>query len=978
MICWGESTLKELGLNSSHHDVALRPTQNQETPGSLENAKIATVSVGKGVVAVVRENGTGAFCLRDEMGDKKNKRKPRHLALWKHKIDTLSCGAFHIVMVSETGNVFQLNCEEKPNIPRPLNAIDRQVIQVACGDHHTIALSKDGQLFTWGSNSNGQLGLGNDAPSTKTPQLLYTLSGIPLVMVTAGRDHSFTLSISGTVFGWGKNNAGQLGLGDKTDRYDPIPVKSLHLKRTVSISCGDEHTASLTKGGLVFTFGSGKYGQLGHNSNRDELQPRLVAELWGSRVTQIACGRHHSLAYVSSLKTIYAFGCGEQGQLGSEQASNQNVPLPVQLSSAFDSDHGIGTIFAGGNQSFYTPIQGSEGSPETRPCPDKMISTLDDKLINKWMSDTKPWKKIKREIINIFSSDSSLNGSFLHQSDDKHYQTTLKNSGLDLSLARQAFEKLAKSERVLTEIVSAVQNKLIPSLYPAPAGVEGLRVYLILPELLRVLPVTAQRVFCMLFAHAILKLQPDCLKILEGLWSSLPEDLFQSLVNSFQSVSSWFICQRCLVETERRVVPIRNTLEVLQKLFVVNFKRNRKIHKRKFYITQIKQFFLSDRRINPGFEIVVRDLSLYPGIFDKETKYLIFGIKWFTPLEEAYCHYGHNDLFVNRKTILADTIKQLQGCYRNYSCPLKVTFAREDGVDEGGVSQEFFTILVRQFCCLDPSMIEMDETTKLSWFCQQEDSEYSKFVYLGIVCGMALFNDRVANFCFPLALFKKLLGFEPTLEDLKELSPVVAGNVEQVLYMDEDVLEALYLDFTVDGHDLVPNGEDILVTNFNRKQYVEAYVEFVFNKSVTRQFDSFLRGFTIGCPKRQWNIFLPEELMALLQGNVDYDWDELKKNTKYEAYKPTDENIQNFWTVFSELSEEQKKNFMFFMTGTERLLVSKTQMTIVNSNKSNPDDYSPQSSTCFCKLYLPNYSSIQILRDKFVHAISFCEEFGLE
>lgn len=58
---------------------------------------------------------------------------------------------------------------------------------------------------------------------------------------------------------------------------------------------------------------------------------------------------------------------------------------------------------------------------------------------------------------------------------------------------------------------------------------------------------------------------------------------------------------------------------------------------------------------------------------------------------------------------------------------------------------------------------------------------------------------------------------------------------------------------------------------------MEAYVDFVFNKSVNRQFEEFSRGFAVGCPKRRWNIFLPEELMALLQGNVDYDWDELKK-----------------------------------------------------------------------------------------------------
>lgn len=73
----------------------------------------------------------------------------------------------------------------------------------------------DGQLFTWGLNTSGQLGLGKGEPSKLFPQPLKSLAGIPLAQITAGGDHSFALSLSGAVFGWGKNRAGQLGLNDK-------------------------------------------------------------------------------------------------------------------------------------------------------------------------------------------------------------------------------------------------------------------------------------------------------------------------------------------------------------------------------------------------------------------------------------------------------------------------------------------------------------------------------------------------------------------------------------------------------------------------------------------------------------------------------------------------------------------------------------------------------------------------------------------
>lgn len=82
-------------------------------------------------------------------------------------------------------------------------------------DEIVVFSSSDGQLFTWGQNTSGQLGLGKGEPSKLTPHPLKSLAGIPLAQITAGGDHSFALSLSGAVFGWGKNRVGQLGLNDK-------------------------------------------------------------------------------------------------------------------------------------------------------------------------------------------------------------------------------------------------------------------------------------------------------------------------------------------------------------------------------------------------------------------------------------------------------------------------------------------------------------------------------------------------------------------------------------------------------------------------------------------------------------------------------------------------------------------------------------------------------------------------------------------
>ncbi|KAI1883627.1 hypothetical protein AGOR_G00233520 [Albula goreensis] len=363
-----------------------------------------------------------------------------------------------------------------------------------------------------------------------------------------------------------------------------------------------------------------------------------------------------------------------------------------------------------------------------------------------------------------------------------------------------------------------------------------------------------------------------------------------------------------------------------------------------------------------------------------ETKQLMFQVDNIAGFITApHLNPLQNNMCVNRRSLLTDTIQHLRHNGRNYLWPLRVKFEGEDGIDHGGVSQEFFTVIARDILTLEPKMLDLFEDSRLVWFMPEGHCDHDAFYLLGILCGMALYNICVVNFHFPLALFKKLLGHKPTLEDLKELSPVEARNLEEVLKEDDEVLELLYLDFTAKGQEIVPRGSEIPVTKWNRQQYVEAYVDFVFNKSVKRQFEQFFAGFSRGCPNEKWKMLLPEELMAILSGNVNYVWEDLRKNAKYDAYEPSDANIQNFWTVFFELSEEQKKKFLAFMTGSDRLPVgglSRMKMTIMNQNKPDPDYTYPVANTCYCMLYLPNYSSIHILREKFVHAISFYEVFG--
>ena len=105
----------------------------------------------------------------------------------------------------------------------------------------------------------------------------------------------------------GISRSGQLGLGDHDSRVWPSNVKTLQQQKVTYASCGEKHSVVVTVEGGVFSFGSGAYGQLGHDSTNDELLPRKITELMGSEVSQVACGR--SLSFLDLFPSIsrYSF-----------------------------------------------------------------------------------------------------------------------------------------------------------------------------------------------------------------------------------------------------------------------------------------------------------------------------------------------------------------------------------------------------------------------------------------------------------------------------------------------------------------------------------------------------------------------------------------------------------------------------------------------------------------------------------------------
>ncbi|XP_016395302.1 probable E3 ubiquitin-protein ligase HERC3 isoform X2 [Sinocyclocheilus rhinocerous] len=965
MLCfWGAQVREGLGL--------VKPDQVKHGDSGIRSVcpktAVQDMSAGRSFAGFIRDGKVSFLRLRSE--------DDYHIESLDLNDDTddrirlIVCGGDGAVLLSDSGKVLIM---DKSTLCKPLKGLDnRQVIQIACGDHHSVALTNDGQVLVWGENSHGQLGLRKDHPGSPSAQHVQSLSGIPLAQISAGGDHSFGLSLSGVVFGWGKNSAGQLGLGDTTDRHIPTIINSLQLKKTVSISCGGEHTATLSKGGTVFTFGSGGSGQLGHNSFKDEHHPRVVAELWGSEVSQVTCGRHHTLVSIASSKLIYSFGCGMQGQLGNGEMIKQSVPFPVDLPTECNQEYTIEKIIAGENHSFALFFKELENKVKSNPS--RGVLTLNDRMIDRWLSGTDScWATIKQEIHTVFSSAASMNGSFLKTSCDDHYQTSEDRCGLDFDLVKTPFAKLSENKSLISEVVKVVQQTLVPSLNPNPTGVESLRVYLLLPELIRRLKKQKTELTEAL-ASKILQLDPDAHKVLEKYWSKLPDDWLKSLVKLFHKASAELIgqisCGEMGYDLTRR---LKKFLNILRMIYQVCCSANRDIPNRDFIIHEISDL-LDTETIN----ILVK----FPFVADTVSKQKMFcylqGLLQSFP-DPYRIFLNGNMLHINRESVLTDTLKYLRQKTHSFCYPLQVTFIGENGVDMRGLSAEFFSLLSQSLLKWEKKVLEVHESS-LVWFNPDGMQANRDFYYLGVICGMVLYNRHYINIGFPLALFKKLLQQSPTLNDLEELSPVEARTLKSLLEEDEDeVVDMFGFDFTVKGKKLIPNGDQIRVTKANRQKYVDLYVDFVFNKSVKKQFEHFSEGFFKGCPLDAWSMFHPEELQELLHGSPEYEWKELQQSASYEKCSASDELIKNFWTVFSELSEENKKKFLIFLYGTDRVPVggfSKRSLKILLSDCPDAEDRLPEAQTCFGRLILPKYSDINTLRDKLIHAISFCKVFG--
>ena len=195
---------------------------------------------------------------------------------------------------------------------------------VACGWYHTAVLLANGTVRTFGLNNNGQLGV-NDTASRSTPVQVFAISS-SAIAVACGRFHTAVLLANGTVQTFGRNNDGQLGVNDTTNRSTPVQVWAIS-SSAIAVACGGYHTAVLLSNGTVQTFGFNNNRQLGVNDTTERNTPVQVFAISSSAIA-VACGRFHTAVLLAN-GTVRTFGSNNNGQLGVNDLNNRSTPVQV-------------------------------------------------------------------------------------------------------------------------------------------------------------------------------------------------------------------------------------------------------------------------------------------------------------------------------------------------------------------------------------------------------------------------------------------------------------------------------------------------------------------------------------------------------------------------------------------------------------------------------------------------------------------------
>lgn len=293
----------------------------------------------------------------------------------------VACGGAHTLATCDDGTLFSFGLNDRGQlghsegdefVPVPHEVpIPESVVAVSAGHYHSLCLTSSGNIWAWGANQSGQLGLGYQTAETCEPRIVTHLKDIYVTMITAGASHSMAVSKDGELFTWGEGDSGRLGHGaaksgvmnwlSQQKEWIPRRVRALETRKIVEIDGGHLHSGCIDSEGMLYMFGSGRHSQLGTGALENASKPTHIHLPGGA--SKISCGGLHNISVMDDGQ-ILAWGADQNGclGLGSKGGNAKRIPTKVpgvrgmqcsagwKHSAVIDSDGNLYSWGWGGSQ----------------------------------------------------------------------------------------------------------------------------------------------------------------------------------------------------------------------------------------------------------------------------------------------------------------------------------------------------------------------------------------------------------------------------------------------------------------------------------------------------------------------------------------------------------------------------------------------------------------------------------------------------
>ncbi|XP_063310011.1 E3 ubiquitin-protein ligase NEDD4-like isoform X4 [Pelobates fuscus] len=353
------------------------------------------------------------------------------------------------------------------------------------------------------------------------------------------------------------------------------------------------------------------------------------------------------------------------------------------------------------------------------------------------------------------------------------------------------------------------------------------------------------------------------------------------------------------------------------------------------------------------------------------------------------------EMKLHRNSIFEESYRRIMSVKRPdvLKARLWIEFESEKGLDYGGVAREWFFLLSKEMFNPYYGLFEYSATDNYtlqinpnSGLCNEDHLSY--FTFIGRIAGLAVFHGKLLDGFFIRPFYKMMLGKQITLKDMESVDSEYYNSLKWILENDPTELDLMFcIDEENFGQtyqvDLKPNGSEMVVTNDNKREYIDLVIQWRFVNRVQKQMNAFLEGFTELIPIDLIKIFDENELELLMCGLGDVDVNDWRQHTLYKnGYCANHPVIQWYWKAVLLMDAEKRIRLLQFVTGTSRVpmngfaeLYGSNGPQLFTIEQWGSPDKLPRAHTCFNRLDLPPYDSFEDLREKLLMAVENAQGF---